>query len=121
MKEWMLRAGALGFCCCTVNAHANFACKADPSAFLGIDAGGTVLVTVIGTGRVKVCNLELEQGGITARTCAGWYSTFMTARMARTPVTLYFDETNPNNGGSNSCTTLGEWTVRVPYYIEFQP
>lgn len=117
----MLRASAFALCCSAATAQANCAGKADAAAFFGIDAGGTVLVTVIGAGRVKVCNLDSELGGITARTCTGWYSTFMTARMARTPVTLHFDENNPNNAGSNSCTTLSEWVVRVPYYIEFQP
>lgn len=102
-------------------ALANFACQANPADFLGIDAGGTVLTSIEGTGRVKVCNLDGLQAGISANTCAGWYSTFLSARMARSKVTIYFDEANPQNAGATNCLTLGEWMTRAPYFIEFHP
>ena len=56
-----------------------------------------------------------------ATTCTAWYSSFVTARMARTTLTVYFDESNPLNAGASARTSLGEWNVRVPYYIEFHP
>jgi hypothetical protein len=72
-------------------------------------------VSVEGTGgRVKLCNIDQELGGVTAKTCGGWYSTLISARMARTTVTLYFDEAHPLNAGSANCVTLGEWVVRIP-------
>lgn len=121
MKHLTHCAVGMALCWTATDARANFACQANPSDFLGIDAGGTVLTSIEGTGRVKVCNLELEQAGITAKVCAGWYSALLSARMSRTKITMYFDESNPQNAGAISCTTLGEWTVRAPYYIEFHP
>ena len=121
MKQLIQWAAELALCCAATDVRANFACQATPADFLGIDAGGTVLTSIEGTGRIKVCNLEVELAGIGAKTCAGWYSTLLSAHMARSQVTVYFDETNPHNAGSTSCTTLGEWVVRVPYFLEFKP
>lgn len=118
MRQLFRCAAGLVLCCVAIEARANFLCQAIPADFLGIDAGGTVLTSIEGTGRIKICNLERDHAGIGAQTCAGWYSTLLTAR---SKVSVYFDETNPLNVGSTSCATLGEWVVRVPYYLEFEP
>lgn len=98
-------------------ALASFACQG-PVARLG---GGNALTVDIGYGMWTICSLEQTLGGITPQACESWYALFTSAKLGGKSMMLYFDPANPNNGGISTCAALGEWTQRVPFFLELTP
>jgi hypothetical protein len=119
MKRLIFWACTLGLCCSAPTASALVVCYAVPTSGLGVDEGGTVVTWVEGNGMLKLCSLEEQFGTVGAKTCAGWYSTLLTARSARAKVALYLNETRAGNAGITTCNTLGAWSARSVYYIEY--
>jgi hypothetical protein len=93
-------------------------CDAVPYARLGVDAGGNILVDFTGAGIVNVCNTSVQERGISKEGCVAWYSGLLTHRASKTKVRFYFDNANPQNSGLTSCSQLGDWTTRAPYFME---
>jgi hypothetical protein len=93
-------------------------CDAVPYARLGIDAGGSLLVDFAGSGIVNICNMGTADRGISKEACVSWYSGLLTHRASRTKVRFYFNDANPSNAGLTSCSGLGDWTARAPYFME---
>ena len=93
----------------------NFSCSG-PIAELGLASGGNVTVD-LGYGVWTICNLSGTSGSATKETCAGWYSSLITARAGTKTITLYF--TPSDNSGITTCSGLGTWSVRAPYFLEW--
>lgn len=84
--------------------------------YLGASNGGTLYLDN-GNGIWAICNLTTNYGSTTKESCAAWYSGFLTARASVRTVTLYFN--SEENAGITTCAALGTWTVRAPYFVQF--
>jgi hypothetical protein len=98
-------------------ATAAILCQADPAVSLAIDSAGNVYTNFVGAGVVNICNMYQNERGITKETCAGWYSGLLSAQSQRTKVTFYIDNAVGPNVGVTSCSTLGNYATRAPYFM----
>jgi hypothetical protein len=92
----------------------NFSCTG-PVLYLGVSSAGGVTMN-IGNGVWTICSLTSTHGTVTKEACAGWYSGILTARASGKTIMIYFSQ--EENGANASCTTLGNWTYPLPYFLQ---
>lgn len=95
-------------------ASADFGCPVRPSEYLGVDGGG--FLVLIGGKHVKVCSFQGNAGDASPEICKVWYSHVATARAQGKTVNFLFHETQ--SGGATSCSTLQDWALTPPYFLE---
>lgn len=82
--------------------------------YLGLDAGGTLFVSVGNTALHGICSIQTQGNyAMTPTVCKAAYMSLVTARVAGKNMTLYYGE----NG--LSCATIQAWaTVPSAYFVE---
>jgi hypothetical protein len=93
-----------------------FTCRASPAAYLAVDAGGNVHVSMQDAGITAVCNLSSNVSGVSPQACAAWYSAFLTFKTTGKTVLLHYS----GSDGATGCSSYHSWEAHFPYFVLFE-
>lgn len=84
---------------------------------VGVSDGGSI-TTDFGYGIFPVCSVTGQVDFMTVESCRSLYSMLLTAQTSGKSVRLHFSTSAPSLNGISSCSELGNWSWRVPYFAE---
>lgn len=99
---------------------ANFACQADPKAYLAVGGDGLLYTAVNnGSGLVitAICGMSGNDGSTSPQACTAWYSMLLTLRNTGGKALPHFNPGEPTNATSTGCASFSDWQHHVAYFV----